>query len=160
MDGRSVQVLHPGFWNHEAGPDFRGALLRFGDDAACEGDVEVDLRSAGWRDHGHHKNANFQNVKLHVVWDRDEPAQIPTLVLKELLDAPLPELAIWLGSDSAQEFPANLLGNCCAPLRELGAERRQQLLQQAGLCVCKARPRSSNRAPDKAVLNKRSGRGF
>src|SRR5205823_3498122 len=27
-------------------------------------------------------------------------------------------------------------------------------------CVCKARPRSSNRAPDKAVLNKRSGRGF
>ena len=27
IDGRAVQVLHPGFWNHEAGPDFRGALL-------------------------------------------------------------------------------------------------------------------------------------
>ena len=132
-DGQPVQVLHPGFWNHEAGPDFRGALLRFGDDTACEGDVEVDLRSAGWRDHGHDKNANFGNVKLHVVWDRDQPGAIPTLVLKELLDAPVPELAMWLGSDSAQQFPAKLLGNCCAPLRELGPERRQQLLQQAGL---------------------------
>jgi len=132
-DGRAVQVLHPGFWNREAGPDFRGALLRFGDDSACEGDVEIDLRSAGWRDHGHDKNPNFGNVKLHVVWDRDQPGLIPTLVLKDLLDSPLSELTLWLGSDSAEQFPSDLLGNCCAPLRELGTDRRQELLQQAGL---------------------------
>jgi hypothetical protein len=40
---------------------------------------------------------------------------------------------MWLSSDSAQQFPANLLGNCCAPLRELTTELRQQLLQQAGV---------------------------
>lgn len=132
-DGLPVQILHPGFWNHEAGPDFKKALLRFGDEGACEGDIEIDMSSAGWRDHGHDKNPNFENVKLHVVWDREEPGPIPTLALKQLLDSPIGELAIWLGSDSAQQFPADLLGNCCAPLRELGLERRQQLLQQAGL---------------------------
>jgi len=132
-DGRPIQVLHPGFWNHEAGPDFRKALVRIGDDAPVEGDIEVDLRSAGWRDHGHDTNPNFRNVRLHVVWDRDEPGPLPTLVLKNLLDSPVSELATWLGSESADHFPENLLGNCCAPLREIGLERRQQLLQQAGL---------------------------
>jgi hypothetical protein len=132
-DGLPVQILHPGFWNREAGPDFRKALMRFGEEAACEGDVEIDLSSAGWRDHGHDKNPNFENVRLHVVWDRDLPGPIPTLALRDLLDSPLSELAMWLGSDSAQEFPASLVGNCCAPLRELGPDRRQELLQQAGL---------------------------
>ena len=132
-DGRPVQVLHPGFWNHEAGPDFREALLRIGDDAPAQGDVEVDLRSAGWRDHGHDTNPNFRNVRLHVVWDRDQPVEIPTVVLRDLLDSPVNELTTWLGSDSADHFPENLLGNCCAPLREIGAERRHELLQQAGL---------------------------
>ena len=132
-DGRAVQILHPGFWNREAGPDFRGALLRIGDDSPLEGDIEIDLRSAGWRDHGHATNPNFNNVRLHVVWDRDEPGAIPTIVLKDLLDAPVSELATWLGSDWGDHFPESLRGHCCAPLREIGPERRQQLLQQAGL---------------------------
>ena len=132
-DGRAIQILHPGFWNREAGPDFRGALLRIGDDSPVEGDIEVDLRSAGWRDHGHATNPNFKNVRLHVVWDRDEPGAIPTVVLKDLLDAPVSELATWLGSDWVDHFPESLRGHCCAPLREIGPERRQQLLQQAGL---------------------------
>src|ERR1051325_3679356 len=43
LDGRTVAVLHPGFPNREGGPDFRGAVLQFGDDAPVSGDVEVDL---------------------------------------------------------------------------------------------------------------------
>src|SRR6266581_421747 len=133
INGRAVQVLHPGFWNREAGPDFRGALLRFDDEVPATGDIEIDLCSAGWRAHGHDKNPNFTNVTLHVVWEKEEPGQIPTLVLKNVLDSPLPELAVWLSTDAAPEFPPELQGNCCAPLRELGAERRLRLLHQAGL---------------------------
>jgi Protein of unknown function (DUF2851) len=67
--GKSVRVIHPGFANLEGGPDFRGAVLQIGGDAPCCGDVEIDLRTAGWRAHGHDRNPNFQNVLLHVVWD-------------------------------------------------------------------------------------------
>ena len=133
IDGRAVQILHPGFWNREAGPDFKGALLRFDDELPTAADVEIDLSSAGWRFHGHDKNPNFCNVKLHVVWEKEESGPIPTLVLKSILDSPLPELALWLSTDAAPEFPPELQGHCCAPLREVGAERRQQLLQQAGV---------------------------
>jgi hypothetical protein len=131
--GRTVQILHPGFWNREAGPDFKGALLRFDQETPTSGDIEIDLSSAGWRAHGHDTNPNFRNVKLHVVWEKEEPGELPTIILKNILDAPLPDLALWLSTDAAPEFPPELQGHCCAPLRELDADRRQQLLQQAGL---------------------------
>jgi hypothetical protein len=113
--------------------------LRFGDEAACEGDIEVDMSSAGWRDHGHDKNPNFQNVKLHVVWDREESGPIPTLALKQLLDSPIAELAIWLSSDLSRQFPADLLGNCCAPLRELGPTAANNYFSRLVWCGCKAK---------------------
>src|SRR5262249_49735286 len=93
VDGRTLQILHPGFWNREAGPDFKGALLRFDDEPAATADIEIDLCSTGWRTHGHDKNPNFHNVKLHVVWDKEEPGPIPTLLLKSVLDSPIAELA-------------------------------------------------------------------
>ena len=44
-DGRPVRVLHPGFRSVEGGPDFRGAVVQFGDDPPRSGDVEVDNRN-------------------------------------------------------------------------------------------------------------------
>ncbi len=52
-DGRPVRVLHPGFWNHEAGPDFHRAVVQIGDASPSSGDVEVDPTAADWRAHGH-----------------------------------------------------------------------------------------------------------
>jgi hypothetical protein len=132
LDGKIVRVLHPGFWNHEAGPDFRGAVLQIGNETAKSGDVEIDLRSDGWRNHGHDRNPNFANIILHVVWEADDISKIPapTLVLKPFLDSPLNELSLWLGSDSAKKFPADSAGQCCAPLCELSSEKLIELLQQ------------------------------
>src|SRR5438034_10431053 len=53
VDGARLRVLHPGFWNHEAGPDFRGAIVQFACEPPRSGDVEIDLHPAGWRGHGH-----------------------------------------------------------------------------------------------------------
>ena len=72
-DGKLVRVFHPGFTSVEGGPDFRGAVMQIGDEAPRSGDVEIDLRSGGWRAHGHDRNTNFQNVILHVVWDEAKP---------------------------------------------------------------------------------------
>ena len=43
-DGRKVNVIHPGEWNLEAGPDFQHAVLEIGD-AHCRvtGDVEIHI---------------------------------------------------------------------------------------------------------------------
>ena len=133
LDGQPVRVLHPGFHNVEGGPDFRGAVIQVGEDSPRSGDIEVDLRPSGWRAHGHDRNANFKNVILHVIWEGDRSASggPPTMALRNVLDAPLGELSLWLGSEAAQSWPENLRGKCCAPLRELSASQLQELLRQA-----------------------------
>lgn len=139
LDGRVVRVLHPGFWNREPGPDFRNAVIQFDSEPARTGDVEVDLQTSGWRAHGHDVNPNFNGVALHVVWRAERPAGLPTLELAPVLDAPLPELAAWLGGESAKTLPLEFLGRCCAPLRELSAEKLNLLLQQAALVRLQAK---------------------
>ena len=133
LDGRALRVLHPGFWNHGAGPDFRDAVLQFDRDPPFSGNVEVDLHSSGWRGHAHDRNPNFATVKLHVVWEGESNTEIPTLALKGFLDAPLPELALWLASDVAKQYPEQLLGRCAAPLRDLSETQVEQLLNEAAL---------------------------
>ncbi|WP_299104059.1 chromosome segregation protein SMC, partial [uncultured Bradyrhizobium sp.] len=54
----------------------------------------------------------------------------PICVLDEV-DAPLDDLAVWLGGDLAQSFPEALAGQCAAPLRELPRARLTTLLDQA-----------------------------
>jgi hypothetical protein len=133
-DGRTVRVLHPGFWNHGAGPDFRGAVLQFGTEPPVTGDVEIDLQASGWKAHAHDRNPNFKNVRLHVLWESTAGEKsLPTLVLKPFLDAPLVELALWLTTDAAQKYPEGLLGQCAGPLRDLSLTQLEQLLNEAAL---------------------------
>jgi len=135
LDGQPVRVLHPGFRSVEGGPDFRGAVIQIGDSGPRAGDVEVDLRSSGWRAHGHDTNPAFENVILHVIWEseRAAPGTPPLLKLQQALDAPLAELSLWLGSESALGLPDDLRGKCSAPLRELTAEQLNELFRNAAL---------------------------
>ena len=133
LDGLTVRVLHPGFQSLEGGPDFRGAVVQLGDAPPRAGDVEVDLRSSGWRAHGHNRNPAFANVILHVIWAGDHPADgaPPTLPLQQTLDAPLGELSLWLGGEAVQAFPEQARGKCCASLRCMETDRLTALLHEA-----------------------------
>jgi hypothetical protein len=133
LDGRTVRVLHPGFKNHEAGPDFRGAMVQIGAEAPQTGDVEIDVRPSGWHAHGHDRNPAFKQVVLHVIWDGKEPVAdgLPVLALRGMLDAPLAELNSWLGRDPLKSLPENLRGQCCAPLRDLPPKSLVELLHEA-----------------------------
>jgi len=131
LDGQTVEVLHPGFWNREPGPDFRSAVLRIGGDLVSKADVEIDLHSAGWKSHGHDVNPAFTNVALHVVWEGDERSQRPTIALKSFLDAPLADLSLWIGREGADA--PSLAGQCSAPLKELSEQQLTELLNQAAL---------------------------
>ncbi len=158
-DGRTVRVFHPGFVSVEGGPDFRGAVLQIGDEPSFVGDVEIDLRSTGWRAHGHDRNPNFKGVRLHVVWDAvgvqaaacqnsKTPDKLklelqplpPTLSLQDKLDAPLAELSLSLENEALRSLPEALRGQCSAPLRELSEARLEELLHAA------ARVRFENKA--------------
>jgi len=128
-----VTVLHPGFWNREAGPDFRRAVLQIGSEPPRSGDVEIDLCPAGWRGHGHEGNPAYCGVILHVVWDAEPnpPSVLPTLRLRPNLDAPLDELEDW--ASSGVQVPASVIGECSAPFCRLPQPRREELLLQAAL---------------------------
>ncbi|HAV60795.1 MAG TPA: hypothetical protein DCY13_00325, partial [Verrucomicrobiales bacterium] len=133
VDGRPVEVLHPGFWNREAGPDFRDAMIRVGDSPPVSGDVEVDLQSGGWRAHRHDVNPAFRNVILHVVWaNQGTPApDRPTLEMQGRLDSPLGELQELLEGEMPPPLAEAMQGRCSAPLRALAPEQLRSLLRDA-----------------------------
>ncbi len=92
-DGRILEVVHPGIWNLEAGPDFRDATL-FIDGQSARGAVEIHHRPRNWREHGHHTDPAYDAVVVHVVWDAPEsmttfPEGIPLLCLKGCLTLPI-----------------------------------------------------------------------
>ncbi len=72
-DGRPVEVIYRGRWSGGFGPDFKGALVRIGDEM-LKGAVELHLRSSDWRLHGHHQDARYNEVVLQVVLE-DNPVQ-------------------------------------------------------------------------------------
>ena len=47
---------------------FQRAFIQVGRAAPVECDVEIDVASGGWQQHGHHTNPAFSGVGLHVVW--------------------------------------------------------------------------------------------
>ncbi|MEO0338374.1 MAG: DUF2851 family protein [Bacteroidota bacterium] len=71
-----IQIIHPGAYNTNAGPDFLQAKLKIGD-TLWAGTVEMHIKASDWRKHGHQYDAAYQNVVLHVVWEEDEPITLP-----------------------------------------------------------------------------------
>ena len=72
--GPAVEVLHFGQWNREAGPDFKGARLRFGGEEECTGDIEVDMDARDWERHGHATNPAYCGVRLQLFVHQASPA--------------------------------------------------------------------------------------
>ncbi|MDX2080971.1 MAG: DUF2851 family protein [Terrimicrobiaceae bacterium] len=73
LDGRTVEVLHFGEWNHEAGPDFKGARVRFSDGNEATGDIELDPDIRDWEAHGHAQNPAYAGVILQLFIHSDGP---------------------------------------------------------------------------------------
>jgi len=90
-NNQKINILHSGDYLQLAGPDFFNAQLII-DAQKWAGNVEIHLKSSDWYLHHHEKDAAYDNVILHVVWQHDasiyrkDNTEIPTLELKTYVD--------------------------------------------------------------------------
>jgi len=77
-----VQVISPGHFNTNQGPDFSDAKIKIGK-TTWAGTVELHIKTSDWKKHKHEDDKNYTNVILHVVWEDDKRQNaIPVLELK------------------------------------------------------------------------------
>ena len=76
-DGKRVEIIYPGRQNDDLGADFRDAVISTGN-GVLQGDVEIHVRSSGWKEHGHNRNPAYNRVVLHVVMQ--DNAGSPTIL--------------------------------------------------------------------------------
>ena len=68
--GQQVEVIDTGLANTDAGPGFFNAKLKL-DGALWIGNIEIHERSSDWFKHGHHADAGYNSVILHIASEID-----------------------------------------------------------------------------------------
>ncbi|KAF2331932.1 DUF2851 family protein [Flavobacterium daemonense] len=91
-----IIIYKTGDYLELAGPDFFNAQIKIGEQKWA-GNVEIHLKSSDWYLHNHEKDASYENVILHVVWEhdteifRENNSEIPVLVLKDYVSKEIVE---------------------------------------------------------------------
>ncbi|MEZ4700346.1 MAG: DUF2851 family protein [Rhodothermales bacterium] len=100
VDGRRLQVAHPGLPNPHGGPDFRDARIEI-EGAWLDGDIELHIASGDWQSHRHERDPAYNGTVLHVTLfpdvftgrlRREDGVVLPECVLAPRLQAPLRSL--------------------------------------------------------------------
>ncbi|CAC9975144.1 DUF2851 family protein [Flavobacterium panici] len=87
----SITIIKTGDYLELSGPDFFNAHIKIGSQKWA-GNVEIHVKSSDWYLHNHEKDAAYENVILHVVWENDTAifrvnnTEIPVLVLKDYVE--------------------------------------------------------------------------
>jgi hypothetical protein len=90
-NNEEITIANVGQYLELAGPDFFNAQITIGDQMWA-GNVEIHLKSSDWYVHHHERDAAYENVILHVVWEHDTEiyrknnTEIPVLELKKYVD--------------------------------------------------------------------------
>ncbi len=87
VGGEALQIIHPGEWNTNQGPDFKQARIKIGE-TLWAGEIELHIKASDWHKHNHTNDTHYNKVILHAVWENDEPItdangnQLPALELQ------------------------------------------------------------------------------
>lgn len=90
--GEKIEIIRFGDYLQTSGPDFFNAQLII-NNQKWVGTVEMHVQSSDWYLHHHEKDANYDNVILHVVWShnaevyRKNNTEIPVLELQSVIEA-------------------------------------------------------------------------
>jgi hypothetical protein len=136
-EGELLEVLHPGRWNLEAGPDFLGAEFAVAG-RRHRGDVEIHLSAQDWLNHGHARDPRYAQVALHVTY---YPGALPASALPaacaqtHLATALAARPGFSFEAIDLTAYPYSIQG-ALTPVRQalrgLDAEGRRDLLESAG----------------------------
>lgn len=109
--GAAVEILDPGLWNHDAGPDFFNAKLKIGGELWV-GNVEVHVRASDWQLHGHQLDAAYANVILHAVAEADAEIALPS-------GRTLPQLVLSVPPDAEARFDSLMAEEAYPPCHRI-----------------------------------------
>lgn len=85
---KAIIIEDFGIQNHDSGPDFSDVRIRI-NDILWAGSVEMHIKSSDWVRHKHHKDAAYNKVILHIVYEHDQEIYnekndlVPTIALKD-----------------------------------------------------------------------------
>ena len=139
-EGEPVQVLSPGLWNLESGPDFLDAELLVGESQRhVRGDIEIHVRPSDWNAHHHAGNPAYDRLAAHVTYlpGRLAATAIPPGVLQlSLSDALRHDPYFFFETIDVGAYPYASSGAAAAPCGERLStwteDERAQLLDAAG----------------------------
>jgi len=106
---KKISIIDTGVYTQHSGADFFNAQLKI-DNIHWAGNVEIHLKSSDWYLHNHHRDTNYDNIILHVVWDydvdvyRQNNTEIPVLQLKDYVQKDLNRLYMDLTKNKSWIF--------------------------------------------------------
>lgn len=137
--GAPITVIHPGRWNLEAGPDFLDAEFEVGHQKRrMRGDVEIHVRPAEWRSHGHLDDPNFGGVIAHVCYETGvlPENELPAFCMQVSLKAAFaarPEFSFEAIDVLAYPYEIDSqLGPLSLDMNDWSRDRKEQYLDAAG----------------------------
>ena len=93
-NGDLIEIIHQGYHNTDAGPDFFNAKVKI-NDTIWAGNIEIHINSSDWYVHNHQLDLSYDNVILHIVYSnnksifRQNGEMIPQLEIKNNFDSEL-----------------------------------------------------------------------
>jgi hypothetical protein len=138
--GKRLEVLSPGRWNKQSGPDFLDAQLLL-DGQPLVGDVELHIVASDWERHHHHRDFEYNRVVLHVFLVGDDGLvhdhlhngrAIERLDLSSALEADFESLSEAIGPEEFADPPTMEAGLCQHALATLDVAFVRELIQAAG----------------------------
>ena len=90
-NGGPISIINPGIHNESnSGPDFLMASIKI-NQLVWFGNIEIHVNSSDWYNHQHHKDSNYNNVILHIVYNDNKPViqnghLIPTIEISPFVN--------------------------------------------------------------------------
>jgi len=151
VDGNSITVLNKGIHNHNAGPDFLEASVKY-DKRKWYGHIEFHVKSSDWNKHNHQFDKNYNNVVAHFVYEHDLDIyvgqfKIPTIEIKNLVDHVHHENYLkFKNSNSWIPCEANIMANRITEIGKFKTELIQQRFERkANSIINEIRERNGDR---------------
>jgi len=87
--GEKITIINIGTKNSDAGPDFFNARILY-NQVEWAGNIEIHNNASDWNKHKHHQDQTYDNVILHIVWNKD--TEVYTTQKRQVLTIELPVL--------------------------------------------------------------------